>query len=488
MTYESYMAESEYLQHHGVLGMKWGVRRYQPYPDNYRGDGKFLGKRERQLSRTQDRIERSVAKARKAAEKGDVKVLNKYNKRTERLTKKEQKQIKRVDKARDRYEKNAEINAQMEAKEKERLLSKGSTQELVESLGKYDYTDAELNRAYNRINAEVKISSLMDAEKTAKFDKTAETISKITNLGKKAFDGYDTYTKIADVVNKATGKDSLPVPGAKAKREKEEAKNKILRSVDLDTIMENRDKLTPDEFTKALQSVKQLEQTKMQKYSARTAEKKWYDELKGEAAADLKDKKGELASLKTALSEASAKVDSARSSAKPSSDELDRAKEAVRIATDAMKESRERTEKMTSFLDKYEKKLTKSGGGLSKSEISDLMDKRKALADLKTLLKADEETFADTMKDLGKAKISDSSARASIEAAEKALSRAEFSYAAKARVAAEAETKYEDILKKLEELKHSDISEVYKESRKLEVKEKEREEERKKVLEKAGAA
>lgn len=33
-----------YLAHHGILGQKWGIRRFQPYPKEYHGDGKFTGK------------------------------------------------------------------------------------------------------------------------------------------------------------------------------------------------------------------------------------------------------------------------------------------------------------------------------------------------------------------------------------------------------------------------------------------------------------
>lgn len=51
------------LMHYGIQGMRWGVRRYQPYPDSYKGDGKFLGDELRNASKQRLKVSREATLA-----------------------------------------------------------------------------------------------------------------------------------------------------------------------------------------------------------------------------------------------------------------------------------------------------------------------------------------------------------------------------------------------------------------------------------------
>lgn len=46
-----YIMYSNDLYHHGILGQKWGLRRFQPYPKGYNGPGKTIGEASKKLKK-----------------------------------------------------------------------------------------------------------------------------------------------------------------------------------------------------------------------------------------------------------------------------------------------------------------------------------------------------------------------------------------------------------------------------------------------------
>lgn len=46
---------TDYVCHHGIKGMHWGIRRFQPYGKGYSGDGKFVGSIKKKIRDVRDR-------------------------------------------------------------------------------------------------------------------------------------------------------------------------------------------------------------------------------------------------------------------------------------------------------------------------------------------------------------------------------------------------------------------------------------------------
>ena len=210
------------LMHFGIKGMKWGIRRFQPYQKGERVKG---GK--------------EVGKATKVKQRPSVgNIIERY--KTKKVTKK---RVEAAKKAREKRKAEADFE---EAKKK--AVETGTIEDLAKFKGKL--SNEEYNRAFLRLQNEQKVAALVQAnQKTAwdKIDKGMEIVARVSKYANTVATAKNNLDALDDALHK---KDK-----ERAKEKATLEKNKFITNVDSITELNrgmDKHKLTPQEYQAAM--------------------------------------------------------------------------------------------------------------------------------------------------------------------------------------------------------------------------------------------
>lgn len=237
-----------YLAHHGILGQKWGVRRYQNPDGSLTAAG-----RKRYAIDSDGKIRKLSSSERRAA------------------VKMEKNRAAALEKARKARVEKAEYN-----KQKAEAIKSGEASKIEKYFN--DLTPAEMQDAMNRINTKQNFQRMLNQEAQLVSNgktKTDQLVDKVGKASDYAEKGIRAYNIIAKINNAFNGDAYMPTIGGEwagdrkkrlekerkeeAKKEKEEAeakkkekekeqKEKIMRTGSEYEILRNKDKLSAKDW------------------------------------------------------------------------------------------------------------------------------------------------------------------------------------------------------------------------------------------------
>lgn len=201
MTNDVYVGETfdEYLEHHGILGMHWGIRRT---PEQ-------LGHK---LAKKRESFEKYSEKAKAAGEAGNAKKLNRYTKKAARINK----QVVKLDKSLSKVLKK-------QADNDEKLVKTGSVDDVLSI--SHRLSEDQINRAIKRIQNQQKLEGLRP-DPTKQVDKLINVGKKAAEIGQTAYNVAHNFSQFRDVMKDISEKD---IKARKANIE-EGRKNRVLQA------------------------------------------------------------------------------------------------------------------------------------------------------------------------------------------------------------------------------------------------------------------